>query len=81
MDPFEENTHSFVVKIWLEEAGGDGEHPTWRGHITHVPSKHRRYVEDMSGIMDFIAAYLEKMGVKEGARWRGAKGWLSRRQA
>jgi hypothetical protein len=46
-----------------------------------VPSKHRRYVEDMSGITDFIATYLEKMGVKEAERWRGMKGWLSRRQA
>ncbi len=79
MDPFEANMHSFVVKVWLEEAGeGDGP-PIWRGHITHVPSNQRRYVKDLEGIADFISLYLEKMGVQiEERRW-DAGPWLKGR--
>ncbi len=72
MDLFESATHSFVIKIWLE----DGDQPQWRGHITHVPSGERRYVEDMSEITDFIMPYMEQMGVKLGLLWR-VRQWLS----
>ena len=64
MDPFESSTHSFIVKIWLEEAAQEGDRPFWRGHITHVPSKERRYVEDLNGIIDFIVLYLEELRSK-----------------
>jgi hypothetical protein len=76
MDPFESETHSFVVKIWLEEAEDAQGSPTWRGHITHVASNQRKYVEDLGGITKFISIYLEKMGVEVGERWHGIKGWL-----
>ena len=60
MDLSESNTHSFVVKIWLE----DEAQVRWRGHITHVPGGERRYVDDLGEIPDFIAPYLEAMGVQ-----------------
>lgn len=75
MDLFESATHSFVIKIWLE----DGDQLRWRGHITHVPSGERRYVEDMGEIRDFILPYLEQMGVKPGLL-RRARRWLSLRK-
>jgi len=62
MDLSESYTHSFVVKIWLE----DEAQVRWRGHITHVPGGERRYVDDLSEIQDFIAPYLEEMGVEPG---------------
>jgi hypothetical protein len=55
---YEFNTHAFVVKIWLEEG------LRWRGHITHIPSGERRYIEELGEIDDFILPYLEKMGVQ-----------------
>jgi hypothetical protein len=57
-DLFEIKTQAFVIRIWLEDS------LRWRGHITHVPSGERRYIEDMSEIDDFIWPYLEKMGVQ-----------------
>jgi hypothetical protein len=72
MDLFESTTHSFIVKVWLE----DGDHPKWRGHITHVPSGERRYLENMGEITNFIAPYLEQMGVEPGLL-RRVKRWLN----
>lgn len=50
--------HSFVLKIWLEEAEQEVDHAVWRGHITHVPSGHRRYFKHLNEIVSFITPYL-----------------------
>jgi hypothetical protein len=57
MDQTESVTHSFVVRIWREE----NDRPLWRGSITHVPSGHKRYVQELGEIAAFIARYLDKM--------------------
>lgn len=75
MDLYEVNTHSFIVKIWLEETVEEAGRAMWRGHITHVPSGRRRYVKDLDDITTFIAAYLESMGVQFGLSWR-MRQWL-----
>jgi hypothetical protein len=70
MDSLEPGAQSFIVKVWVEdntEAGGRGE---FRGHITHVTNHERRYLKNLGEIEDFIAPYLEEMGVKLGVRWR-----------
>ncbi len=59
MDSFESNTHSFIVKIWLEENG----RIHWRGHITHIPGGERRYLDDLEEIARFIRPHLQAMGV------------------
>jgi hypothetical protein len=70
MDSLEPGAQSFIIKVWVEdntEAGGHGE---FRGHITHVSSHERRYLKNPGEIEDFIAPYLEEIGVKFGMRWR-----------
>lgn len=63
--PFiEPHTHSFVVKIWLEETPGETAHPVWRGHITHVASGKRCYVNSLGGLMGFVTPYLTALGIK-----------------
>jgi len=66
---------SFIIKIWLEETAAEAGRVTWRGHITHVPSGQRSYVQDLDDIVTFMIPYLEEMGVKFDLRWR-AKRWL-----
>ena len=61
---------SFIVKIWIEETAEEAGHARWRGHITHVPSNARRYIQDLDDIALFIAPYLEQLGVKLKRRWR-----------
>lgn len=55
IDPLESNTHSFIVKVWHEATAGDTRRASWRGHITHVPSRGRRYLRDADGICFFVA--------------------------
>ncbi len=69
MEPFE--SHSFIVKVWLEEALEDGAEAAWRGHITHVPSQERRYLQTLDDAVDFVAPYLERLGVKPHSYRRG----------
>lgn len=73
----EPDTHSFIIKLWREEAGDETSRGTWRGHITHVPSGARRYLEDLGEIRRFIGPYLEGMGVEVGLRER-LRQWIRR---
>ncbi len=60
---YEENTHSFVVKVWLEEDRRVVSQPLWRGHVTHVMSKQQHHVQNLDDIADFIAGYLNQSGI------------------
>lgn len=62
----EPDTQSFVVKVWLEETVEEEGRAKWRGHVTHVTSGERRYLESLSGIAAFIRPYLERWGVRFG---------------
>jgi len=68
MDLFKSHTHSFMVRIWLEETVGEAGQAVWRGHITHVPGGERRYLKDLDGIPVFITPYLREMGAESGTR-------------
>lgn len=81
MDSYESSTNSFIVKVWVENTGNDSSPPLWRGHITHVPSSERRYVQDLESISVFIGAYLQDMGVEGDHISKGLKGWLRGRNA
>lgn len=64
MDPTDPQSHSFIVKVWLEESVEEAGEAIWRGHITHVPSAERRYLHTLDDIVDFVGPYLERMGVE-----------------
>jgi hypothetical protein len=77
MDSLEPNSQSFIVKVWVEDSAWQDGRSVWSGHITHVSSHERRYLKNLGEIEDFIASYLEEMGVKLGVRWR-IRRWLKR---
>jgi hypothetical protein len=77
MDETESEAQSFIVRVWAEERAEGASRGIWRDHITHVPSSRRRYLKNLDEIGDFIAPYLESMGVKLGMRWR-MRCWLIR---
>lgn len=76
MDIPESKVHSFIVKLWLEEAGDETGRIVWRGYITHVPGGGRRYLKRLSDIADFISSYLKENGVKPNPSWVAR--WLRR---
>jgi hypothetical protein len=63
MDQYESTVHPFIVKVWLEETAEATKQVTWRGHITHVPSGRRCYIQNLGEIIAFIAPYLRALGV------------------
>ena len=63
MDKPKSKLQSFIVKLWLEESGDETGKDIWRGHITHVPSGERRYLNRLSDIKQFIQ---HRLGVKRG---------------
>ncbi len=77
MDPFEANTHVFIVRIWLEPRDSTVVSPEWRGVIEHAPTQQRRYFRDLAVIPDFIEPYLDQMGIRVGLRWRLSQ-WLKK---
>ena len=73
----EANTHSFIVKIWLDDNSRRINQVTWRGHITHIPSGERHFITDLNEIQRYISPYLESMGVKRGLSAR-LRSWFMR---
>jgi len=69
MDP--PDTHSFVVKIWIEH---QPRHAVWQGQVTHVPSGQRRTFRSLSTLNAFITPYLRDTP-HAGRPWSG---WLNR---
>ncbi|MGZ3645440.1 MAG: hypothetical protein ACXVCM_16490 [Ktedonobacteraceae bacterium] len=67
MDSLEPGAQSFIVKVWVEDNSEAGNQGAFRGHITHVTSHQRRYLKNLGEIEDFIAPYLEEMGL---SAWR-----------
>jgi len=69
MDLSEITIQSFVIKIWLEEPPDQGGRASWRGHITHIPSKRRVYLDKLAKIIHFMIPYLEQMGIEVDDEW------------
>ena len=81
MDFFENHTHSFIVRVWLEETAEKKGQAAWRGHITHVPTGERRFIKDLDEIAAFIANfYEERMGIKLRKLWCVQR-WLQETKA
>lgn len=77
MDLLEPGSHSFIIKVWLEESATHGKGAGWHGHITHVPGGERRYLKDLNEITAFIKPFLDQTGVKFGWRFH-IEQWLNK---
>ncbi len=68
---WEQDTFSFIVRIWYETAAERKDQPVWRGSIDYVGQNKRLYFQDLDGIKRFIQ---EQAGLN-----RARKNGLSRR--
>lgn len=56
--------HTFVIRIWLEEAAQEGRPATWRGHIRHVLEGRPQHVQTLDEIVAVLSEHLRRMGVE-----------------
>lgn len=68
------NTHSFIIKVWLDEPNAANGRICWRGRITHVPSGNVHHFVHVNDIADFIMPYVQQLGVSP-PRWWHARHW------
>jgi hypothetical protein len=59
LDPPRPDTHSFVVRVWIEDRCDTSGTVRWRGSVTHVPSGRTRYFEDLTDMCAFVAAHMQ----------------------
>jgi hypothetical protein len=53
-DDVQNDSYSFVVRIWQETVDSDGTAVAWRGSIDDVGDGERAYFADLDGILPFI---------------------------
>lgn len=63
-DLFPLENHSFIIRVWRENTTNSSDFGFLRGHITHVPSENRQYIQQLDEIAVFIEPYLERMGIR-----------------
>jgi hypothetical protein len=66
----ENDTHSFVIRIWHEAVDDDGKVALWRGSIQHVASGQRQYFHDFASVVRFIQKHVEIKKRRRVSWWR-----------
>jgi hypothetical protein len=65
----ESDTHSFIIKIWVDDRDEESGRVTWRGHITHVASSQRQYFAGLSGLIAFLLPYFKALKIRVPIFW------------
>jgi hypothetical protein len=60
MDLFEDNTHSFVVKISIEEEFQADGKPHWQGEVTHVSTGSHYLFTQWEKMEGFLKSHLKE---------------------
>jgi hypothetical protein len=58
MARFEQETHSFVIRLWRENRELPGATAVWRGWVEHIPTGQRHYFQDSKRLYDIVFDYL-----------------------
>jgi hypothetical protein len=53
-DECNNDTQSFILRIWNDSPSGNAKEKSWRGSIVHVGSGKRIYFHDLNSITPFI---------------------------
>lgn len=56
-----DDSHSFIVRIWLEERATKNSPPRWRGSLIHVLSGRQMYFDCLESLPGLIRPYVEAM--------------------
>ena len=69
---------TFIIRIWNEKTGEDGEVEYWRGSIDHVGSSKRLYFYSLESISQFISEQAGVVNERRDSWWHLFVSRLSR---
>lgn len=69
MPLLEDNSVSFIVRIWCEPQAQEQGTREWRGSIEHVHSGRRGFFRDIRAITEFMRPHLDELGIDEPIRF------------
>lgn len=61
MTMFEAESHSFVLRLWLEHDGAVAAPGEWRGWLDHVQTGRRYYFRELTAIERIVADCLDRV--------------------
>lgn len=63
-------THSFIVKVWLDEPKEHETRADWHGQVTHVATGERCHFQRVSEMLVFLQLYLNELHIQLPFYWR-----------
>lgn len=60
MARFEQEAHSFVIRVWQENREGVVDTAVWRGWVDHIPTGQRHYFQEVEHLVEIMTVYLEE---------------------
>ena len=60
---YEQDTRTYVLKIWREEGEKRGKSVLWRGYITEVMSKKEVHVQNIADFTKYLQDQLQELDV------------------
>jgi hypothetical protein len=69
MPLLEDNTASFIVRIWREFGDGPALSQEWRGSIEHVGSGEKVFFRELGAVAQFMDRHLRELGIETPLRF------------
>ncbi|WP_169307265.1 hypothetical protein [Chitiniphilus eburneus] len=69
MSLLEDQTASFIVRVWRERGEYEAGPGEWRGSIEHVQSGKKGFFRDLASMERFMAPLLQEIGVDASQRF------------
>jgi hypothetical protein len=74
----EEDTHSFIIRIWNAAEDRPGKPSAWRGSIDYVGNDKRLYFTDINSVVGFIHEQVDSMSRTSSSSWGFFKDYVNR---
>jgi len=69
MPLLEDQSCSFIVRVWRETSESANAASEWRGSIEQVPAGRRAFFRELPAILDYMKPYLEALGIDPSQRF------------
>lgn len=73
----DEDTHSFIIRIWNAAEDRPGKPSAWRGSIDYVGNDKRLYFNDLNSVVYFIHEQVDSLGSTSSSSWKFLKDFVN----